>query len=106
MAARITHQQFEKYAQHRLEFVRNIAALAEREEYLEVRAPSPPFSRARLARSPFHTPPLFRLRPAAPPPPQSLLDEDAFGALKILLTDRVPTIQQTAALAVGRMASF
>jgi len=37
---------------------------------------------------------------------QSLLDEDAFGALKVLLNDRVPTVQQTAALAVGRMASF
>jgi hypothetical protein len=36
MAARITHSHFERYAQHRLEFVRNIAALAEREDYLEV----------------------------------------------------------------------
>ena len=38
MAARVTHAHFERYAQHRLDFVRNIAALAEREEYLEVRA--------------------------------------------------------------------
>ena len=38
MAARVTHAHFERYAQHRLEFVRNIAALAEREDYLEVRA--------------------------------------------------------------------
>jgi len=37
MAARVTHSHFERYAQHRLEFVRNIAALAEREDYLEVR---------------------------------------------------------------------
>ena len=37
MAARVTHGFFERYAQHRLEFVRNIAALAEREDYLEVR---------------------------------------------------------------------
>ena len=39
MAARVTHGFFERYAQHRLEFVRNIAALAEREDYLEVRTP-------------------------------------------------------------------
>lgn len=32
------HSHFEKFAQSRLEFVRNIAALAERPEYLEVRA--------------------------------------------------------------------
>jgi hypothetical protein len=37
MAARVTHAHFERYAQNRLEFVRNIAALAEREDYLEVR---------------------------------------------------------------------
>ena len=37
MAARVTHAHFERFAQNRLEFVRNIAALAEREEYLEVR---------------------------------------------------------------------
>jgi hypothetical protein len=43
---------------------------------------------------------------APAPSLQSLLDEDAFGALKLLLHDRVPTVAQTAALAVGRMASF
>lgn len=37
---------------------------------------------------------------------QSLLDEDAFGMLKGLLHDKVATVQQTAALAVGRMANF
>ena len=37
---------------------------------------------------------------------QSLLDEDAFGMLKGLLHDRVATVQQTAALAIGRMAGF
>ncbi len=36
MAARVCHAHFEKFAQARLEFVRNIAALAERPEYLEV----------------------------------------------------------------------
>jgi len=36
MAARVCHGHFEKFAQARLEFVRNIAALAERPEYLEV----------------------------------------------------------------------
>ena len=41
MAARVAHAHFEKYAQARLEFVRNVAALAERPDYLEV-------SRARL----------------------------------------------------------
>lgn len=34
------------------------------------------------------------------------MDEDAFGILKGLLNDNVPTVQQTAALAIGRMASF
>lgn len=34
---RVTHAHFETFAQARLEFVRNIAALAERPEYLEVR---------------------------------------------------------------------
>jgi hypothetical protein len=106
MAARVTHAHFERFAQHRLEFVRNIAALAEREEYLEVRRPAEAHPR-RFLRQSSHT---FRPpRPHARFPfsrPQSLLDEDAFGALKILLNDRVPTIQQTAALAVGRMASF
>ncbi len=42
MASRVTHGHFERFAQHRLEFVRNIAALAEREDYLEVRALSYP----------------------------------------------------------------
>ena len=37
MASRVTHTHFERYAQHRLDFVRNIAALSEREDYLEVR---------------------------------------------------------------------
>jgi len=37
MASRVTHGHFERFAQHRLDFVRNIAALAEREDYLEVR---------------------------------------------------------------------
>lgn len=109
MAARVTHAHFERFAQHRLEFVRNIAALAEREEYLEVRRPAESHPRKFFSQS-SHTP-----RPPRPllcharfpfSRPQSLLDEDAFGALKILLNDRVPTIQQTAALAVGRMASF
>ena len=113
MAARVTHAHFERYAQHRLEFVRNIAALAEREDYLEVRQAAQgrrrlPRPRCRVRRPrPFNT-------PAPPPVPtplphrtlQSLLDEDAFGALKALLHDRVPTVAQTAALAVGRMASF
>lgn len=34
--ARVTHGHFEKFAQSRMEFVRSIAALAERPEYLEV----------------------------------------------------------------------
>ncbi len=36
MAARVTHAHFEKFAQARMEFARNVAALAERQEYLEV----------------------------------------------------------------------
>ena len=71
MAERVTHGHFETFARARLEFVRNIASLSERPEYLE-----------------------------------SLLDEDAFGMLRGLLHDKVPTVQQTAALAVGRMAGF
>lgn len=71
MADRVAHGHFETFARARLEFVRNIASLSERPEYLE-----------------------------------SLLDEDAFGMLRGLLNDKVPTVQQTAALAVGRMAGF
>jgi len=71
MADRVAHGHFETFARARLEFVRNIASLSERPEYLE-----------------------------------SLLDEDAFGMLRGLLHDKVPTVQQTAALAVGRMAGF
>jgi len=36
MADRVTHGHFETFARARLEFVRNIAALSERPEYLEV----------------------------------------------------------------------
>ena len=36
MASRVTHSHFERYAQNRLDFVRNISALSEREDYLEV----------------------------------------------------------------------
>lgn len=69
MAARIVRAQFESFTQARLAFVRSIADLSERPEYLE-----------------------------------SLLAEDAFEALKPMLHDKVETVQQTAALALGRMA--
>ena len=69
MASRIVRAQFETFTQARLAFVRSIADLSERPEYLE-----------------------------------SLLGEDAFEALKPMLHDKVATVQQTAALALGRMA--
>ena len=69
MAARIVRAQFEQFTQARLAFVRSIADLSERRDYLE-----------------------------------ALLAEDAFEALKPMLHDKVATVQQTAALALGRMA--
>lgn len=69
MAARIVRAQFEQFTQARLAFVRSIADLSERPDYLE-----------------------------------ALLAEDAFEALKPMLHDKVATVQQTAALALGRMA--
>lgn len=39
MAARIVRGHFDTFAQSRLHFVREIAALAERPDYLEVRDP-------------------------------------------------------------------
>jgi hypothetical protein len=98
---RVTHAHFETFAQARLEFVRNIAVLAERPEYLEVRGPS---LRARATRCCFTSQTAGSL--TSLPLPQSLLVEDAFGMLKGLLHDRVATVQQTAALAIGRMAGY
>jgi HEAT repeat protein len=69
MAGRIVRGHFDAFAQSRLAFVRAIADVAERPEYLE-----------------------------------SLLAEDAFGTLKPMLHDKIATVQQTAALALGRMA--
>jgi HEAT repeat protein len=69
MAGRIVRGHFDAFAQSRLAFVRAIADLSERPEYLE-----------------------------------SLLAEDAFGTLKPMLHDKIATVQQTAALALGRMA--
>lgn len=68
-AGRIVRAQFDTFTQARLAFVRSIADLSERPEYLE-----------------------------------ALLAEDAFEALKPMLHDKVATVQQTAALALGRMA--
>jgi hypothetical protein len=45
-------------------------------------------------------------RPNPHLPLQALLDEDAFVMLKPMLHDKVPTVQMTAALALGRMAGF
>ena len=49
MADRVTHGHFETFARARLEFVRNIASLSERPEYLEVRVPAPPAAAAAAA---------------------------------------------------------
>ena len=121
MADRVTHGHFETFARARLEFVRNIAALSERPEYLEVsififyhfclrgllltlRVNLLCVTYKGVISHIYYTH-SFSLSLSFSPS-QSLLDEDAFGMLRGLLHDKVPTVQQTAALAVGRMAGF
>eukprot|EP01138_Halocafeteria_seosinensis_P011399 gb/GECG01011642.1/.p1 GENE.gb/GECG01011642.1/~~gb/GECG01011642.1/.p1 ORF type:complete len:527 (+),score=70.66 gb/GECG01011642.1/:1-1581(+) len=71
MAARVVRNCFDRFQRARMDFVSEVADLAQKPHYLEC-----------------------------------LLDEGAVVSLKKLLHDKLPTVQQTAAIALGRLAGY